>query len=114
MASIERRTETWGLVWRSNGAMEGYCEHIIREKGLPVLFRTRREARAYRDEQFGAIREDEGLRRPPYNMKMPKVVRMGIAVVRTENESPLDDEEDGRDGHHGEDVSGAGRDGAGR
>ena len=86
MDFIERSTETWGLLWRSNGAMTGHCEHLIRENSVPVLFRTRREARAYRDKRFGYIRDREDLRTWPHRVKMPKVVRVCSTVVRTEDD----------------------------
>jgi len=87
MDFIERSTETWGLVHRSKGAaLEGYHEHLIRENCVPVLFSTRREARAYRDKRFGYIRDREELRTWPHGLKMPKVVRVRTTVIRTEDD----------------------------
>ena len=74
----------WGLLWRSDNRLDGHTEHLLRhwrtyDPGLvnnPLLFRTRRQARAYRDEHFGYIRNRPDLKAEPHEWKLPKVVKV--------------------------------------
>lgn len=71
----------WGILWRSDNSLDGKREYLIydRERGVgPALFRTRREARAYRDERFGYIGKRKDLKREPHGWKLPRVVQLGI------------------------------------
>lgn len=68
----------WGLLWRSRNLVDGETQHIIMCDCLPVLFRTRREARAYASEHLGYIRPRLDLRREPHGWRMPQPVRLTI------------------------------------
>ena len=46
------------------------------------LFPTRRQARAYIEEQMGYIRERPDLQGPPHNWRMPRAVRVSVSRER--------------------------------
>lgn len=71
----------WALQWRSKNHLNGERRHIINENCLPKLFLTRREAREWRDKQYGYIRNRKDLRAEPHGWRLP----VPIKVVVTEN-----------------------------
>ncbi len=75
-----RKIRRWGLLWRSMNRLDGEKRHIICDNRLPALFCTRAEARAYREERFGYIRNRPELNTEPHGWKMPAVVRVAIAL----------------------------------
>lgn len=79
MGSEARRRPIWGALWRSDNKMDGYREWLLNGPNcLPVMFRTRREARAYIDETLGYIRERPDLRAQPHGWKIPIPVRVKV------------------------------------
>ena len=64
---IERWTVKWhpGIMWHN-------CD--------PLLFQTRREARAYIEKQYGYIKTRADLRRDPYNWRLPKAIRVQVIL----------------------------------
>ena len=69
----------WGLWWHSRGA-DG---HLVHGGCVPLLFRTRKEALAKRDEVFGYIRCRPDLRAAPYHWRLPKAVKVVVKVVNS-------------------------------
>ena len=69
----------WGCLWHAKNKLNGVTEHLICEKEAPVLFRTRREARAYIKLRFGYIYRRDDLRREPHGWRMPKAIRVTIS-----------------------------------
>ena len=70
----------WGALWRQNNQLDGGRTHIINGGcGLPVLFRTRREARLFIEDQYGYIRTRPDLRAEPHGWKMPVAVRVKVS-----------------------------------
>lgn len=45
-----------------------------------LMFATRKQCREYISERWGYIRTRKDLRSPPYNFRMPKVVRIEISA----------------------------------
>lgn len=82
---IEMCANRWGIVWRADSRVDGRRRHLICDPitGLPMLFRTRSEARAYTEKRFGYIRSRADLLREPHGLKMPKVVKVSI-LYKTE------------------------------
>lgn len=74
--------ERWGLLWISENKIDGRTEHLLCENCIPVMFNTRREAREYRDKQFGYIRSSPDLRAEPHGWKLPRVCRVSVTVVK--------------------------------
>ncbi len=73
----------WGALWRSKNASVGVCQHIINHRDcLPALFMTRREARAFIDEEYGYIKTRRDLREEPHGWRLPVPVRVKISRVR--------------------------------
>lgn len=68
----------WGGLWRSENKMDGEKTHLLLHDCLPVLFRTRREARAFIKERYGYIRKRPDLRAEPFGWKMPIPVRVTV------------------------------------
>ena len=69
----------WGAKWVSESSLSGRREHLINEHCLPVLFRTRREARAYIKREYGYIAERADLRAEPHGWQMPRAVRVMVS-----------------------------------
>lgn len=70
----------WGVLWHSQNRLDGESLHLMYEEGIPVLFRTRRQARKWIVENYGYIRERSDLRREPHGWRIPRPVR--VRVVR--------------------------------
>ena len=70
----------WGALWRSNSYLDGGMRtHIINGPDcLPVLFRSRRDARAYIEKTYGYIRTRRDLREQPHGWRLPIPVRVEI------------------------------------
>lgn len=45
------------------------------------LFRTRAGCRAYIEDRYGYIRTRPDLRRPPFNWRMPRAVRVAVEKI---------------------------------
>lgn len=74
----------WGVLWRSENSLDGKVEHLIHCPGqpqIPRLFKTRREARAWANLEYGYIRRRPDLQAEPHGWKVPKVVYVTIAGV---------------------------------
>jgi len=72
----------WGLLWRSDNRLDGKTRQFMSEKGSALHFRTRAEARAYRDKHYGYIRDRRDLQEEPHGWKIPQVVRIKISIER--------------------------------
>ena len=66
----------WAAKWRS---AEG--EHILYEDRIPMLFRTRAEARAWIELKYGCIRTRQDLKVHPYYWKLPIAVKVSISFI---------------------------------
>lgn len=69
----------WALLSDTTTRLDGRTRHLIFKNCLPVLFLTRREARAFASEYYGYIKQRPDLRREPHCVRMPKPVRVRIA-----------------------------------
>jgi len=67
-------------MWRTNGDYTGECHNIICERGIPVLFRKKREAKAWIDDSYGYIKSRPDLRAAPHRWRLPIPVKVTIAV----------------------------------
>ena len=70
----------WALKWISDSKLDG---HIERFMGKPMgwkVFRTRAEARAYRDETYGYIKNRPDLKAEPHGWKLPRVVKVVLSI----------------------------------
>ena len=72
--------EWWGAEWRSNNQLDGDCRYIMHERGMPIVFRTRQEARHWINEKYGCIRHRKDLRSEPHGWRMPKALRIDVTV----------------------------------
>lgn len=68
----------WAALWRSNNRLDGHQEHIIYRELMPVLFLTRKAARAWIAEKYGYIKSRQDLRTEPHGWKMPIPVKVEI------------------------------------
>lgn len=69
----------WALKWRSDNRLEGRREHLmLLHLGALKLFRTRADARAFRDNHYGYIRRRKDLRIEPHGWKFPAIVKVKI------------------------------------
>ncbi len=70
----------WGLLWRSENRLDGKREHLCHDQGEAALFWTRAQARAFREEKYGYIRQRPDLQAEPHGWKMPKIVRVTMRL----------------------------------
>jgi hypothetical protein len=70
----------WGLLWRSENCLDGKRQHLCCESCVPVLFRTRQEARDYADRRYGYIRTRPDLQTEPHGWRLPLPVRVAVQV----------------------------------
>lgn len=64
-------TIRWGVKWNGD-ILWNNCETL--------LFHKRKEARNYIDSSYGYMRDRKDLRRPPFNWRMPKAVRVQVIL----------------------------------
>lgn len=69
---------TWGLLWYSRNRLDGVTRYLLYANGLPLLFRTRQEARRWRDENYGYIRDREDLRAEPHGWRLPAPIKVEL------------------------------------
>jgi hypothetical protein len=53
---------------------------IMWDKCLPLLFKTRREARAWIEERYSYVKTRKDLRSPPHNWRLPKAVLVEVIL----------------------------------
>lgn len=82
MSYVKLSAERWGLLSDKTDQLDGRTVHLIFDNCLPVLFRTRREARAYATKRFGYIKTRPDLRREPHCDRMPKAVRVRVEAIQ--------------------------------
>ena len=72
----------WAIMWRSRCRLDGDSRYLIcaPESGTPLIFKTRHEARTYRDETFGYIKDRDDLKAEPHGWKLPQVVKVLVSV----------------------------------
>jgi hypothetical protein len=71
----------WGGLWRDR-AKDECSEHLLFEDCIPVLFRTRQEARAYIERKYGYIKTRKDLRTHPHYWRLPVPVRVMTHVIK--------------------------------
>lgn len=63
----------WGALWKDR-----FVEHLLFDDHLPVLFRTRHEARLWIHQKYGYISKRRDLRIVPHYWRLPVAVRVKI------------------------------------
>lgn len=73
---------SWAILWRSENRLDGLSEHLVLDpRGrLPLLFKTRAEARQHIAGHWGYIRHRPDLRAEPHGWRMPLAVRVTASV----------------------------------
>lgn len=66
----------WGVKWVGGKPRR---THLIYRNGLPVLFRTRAEARAWVAKTHGYIKKRNDLRKDPHWWRLPMPTRVTVA-----------------------------------
>lgn len=68
----------WGALWRSENRLCGERRHLMCDNCLPVLFRTKKECRAWIKEKYGYIRWRAELRAERHGWRMPIAILVSI------------------------------------
>ena len=68
----------WSLLWSQSTILDGHKEHLVYENCIPVLFRTRKEARNFAKIKYGYIKERKDLRAEPHCWRIPTPIRVQI------------------------------------
>lgn len=70
----------WAAMWRQRNKLDGIrLQLIYSECCTPVLFRTRKDAKAWIDREYGYIRSRADLRKEPHGWRMPVPVKVTVA-----------------------------------
>ncbi len=73
--------DLWAGEWHSKNDLDGERRHILYHNCLPVLFRTRREIRAYIKKEYGYIAHRPDLQMEPHGWKTPQAIRVRVLKV---------------------------------
>ena len=68
----------WAIQWRSENRITGKSEFFTWERGVPVLFRTRKQARKHIKQRYGYIATTPSLKVEPHGWKMPRPMRVEV------------------------------------
>lgn len=71
----------WGAEWHEKNQLDGETRHVMYERGMPLVFGTREEARQWIKRKYGYIRYRKDLREEPHGWRMPKAVRIKVSVT---------------------------------
>lgn len=79
---MARMTALWGLQWYSRNRIDGVTRHLLWDgPAQPLLYSTRREARADALKRWGFIRGRSDLRAEPHGWRLPRPVRVEVREV---------------------------------
>jgi len=73
------KSTLWAVQWMEKSVPH----HLIHERCIPAIFRTRREARDFAKSRFRYFKDRPDLRAPPHSWRMPRVVRVRVVVEET-------------------------------
>jgi hypothetical protein len=65
--------QVWGVLWKDSER-----EFLVRDNYKPVLFLSKKEAKAWIDQKYGYIKTRKDLRLPPHNWRLPKPVKVKV------------------------------------
>lgn len=85
---MQETVTRWGLLWHSKNYLDGERKHIMFENCQPLLFKTRREARAYADKRYGYIRGAADLKAEPHGWRFPRAIRVEVSLSAKADRSP--------------------------
>lgn len=68
----------WGVQWVSKNLIK---PRLLGKDGIPLLFRTKAEARLWSQEHYAYIRTRKDLRTSPHNWRMPNPVKVKIEAI---------------------------------
>lgn len=74
----------WAVLWRSVNRLDGVTEDWCWENGSPLLFKTRREARAYIKHEYGYIATRPDLRAEPHGWRVPRALKVRVVFREVE------------------------------
>ena len=83
----------WAILWRSQNKRDGYTERFVWDwkdplRTTPILFRTRREARAMIRERYGYIKSRPDLRAEPHGWKIPRPIKVVVEIKKALEDDP--------------------------
>ena len=70
----------WGIKWVSDSRLDGHTEYICGTLTGWEVFRTRAEARSFRNSHYGYIRDRPDLKAEPFGWKLPQVIKVIISI----------------------------------
>ncbi len=71
-------TNVWGALWKEKKKKEGAREFLLRRNRVPVLFKTRHEARCWIETNYGYIKTRKDLRAEPHGWRLPVPVKVSV------------------------------------
>lgn len=86
-----RQTAHWGVLCRSSNALDGdrsWLEGDACAQSRTALFPTRKAAASHIEEKWGYLKDRPDLRAEPHGWRMPRPVRVTVAVTLAEGLLP--------------------------
>lgn len=87
MKAPDKKYLRWAVRWEHKNRLDGHSAHLAIHGWTEAaagnfmhLFGTRRAAQAWRDKEYGYLRQRPDLRREPFGWKYPRVVRVTVTV----------------------------------
>lgn len=78
---VRKEATRWAILWRQENQLDGKREHLVGDgHDLPLMFLTRAECRSHLRDRYGYIRTRPDLKTEPHGWKMPRVVKIVVAV----------------------------------
>lgn len=75
----------WGLQWYSRNRLDGESRYLLWDgPTIPLLYRTRREARLDALRRYGYIKTRVDLRTEPHGWRLPRPIRVTLVPVQGE------------------------------
>lgn len=79
-AKPEAGTTAWAVQWHSRNRADGLDQHWMWDGTGPLLFHTRRDARAFIKSNYGYIAERPDLREEPHGWQAPRAVKVSVIL----------------------------------
>lgn len=77
--AAEEAMRLWAAEWYSRNRIDGETRHLLGgPRGIPALFRTRAECRAWIASRYGYIAHRPDLRAEPHGWRVPRAVRVKV------------------------------------
>ena len=74
----------WAVLFRQVNKVDGAKCHLVHQpiSCVPFLYRTRKQAKLFIEQEFGYIRRRKDLQDEPHGWRMPIPIRVNITIIQ--------------------------------